>query len=209
MTRKFFEIAFTPDVLEAQQEAYGRTYAASPAEIEPLTATERAFIAERDSFYMATVNQDGWPYLQHRGGGAGFLRVLDERTLAFTDLPGNRQLVSVGNISGDRRVSLFLMDYAGRRRLKILGRAKTRAVDEELLTRLYGDDERPEKVERVVIIEIVAYDWNCPKYITPRFTDVEVQGYLGSYKERIAELEAELATVRGKSASERQRGENR
>lgn len=198
-SRKFYDIAFTADVLAAQRENFGRSYVAEPTEEDPLTASETEFIAARDSFYMATVNRDGWPYLQHRGGTRGFLRVLDERTLAFADLSGNRQLISVGNVVGEKRVALFLMDYVGRRRLKILGRARTVEADAALLRAAYGDEAPPEGIERFWVIEVAAYDWNCPKYITQRFAAEDVEESVEAYEDRIAELEAELAAYRDAS----------
>jgi ferredoxin-NADP reductase/predicted pyridoxine 5'-phosphate oxidase superfamily flavin-nucleotide-binding protein len=150
-------------------------------EIAALGPMEIAFIAERDSLYQGTVGESGWPYVQHRGGPPGFLKVLDERTLGYADFSGNRQYLSVGNMAGDDRVSLFLMDYAQQRRLKIWGRA--RLVDESLEPELIARLESPgyrARVERGVVIHIEAYDWNCPKYITPRYTKAQVDELLQS-----------------------------
>jgi len=183
MARAFAKISFTPDVQAVQTEmgsrmAY-RTAELGEAEEVVLGAAEQAFIAERDSFYQATVSQTGWPYVQHRGGPVGFLKVLDDRTIGYADFSGNRQYISVGNLRGDDRVSLLLMDYPQRRRLKIWGRA--RAVDERtepaLLAKLESPDFRA-PVERGIVIRVEAFDWNCPKYITPRYSRNEVEALL-------------------------------
>lgn len=183
MARAFAKISFTPDVQAVQTEMGSRTaYRATElgeAEEVMLGSAEQAFIAERDSFYQATVSQSGWPYVQHRGGPVGFLKVLDDRTIGYADFSGNRQYLSVGNLRGDDRVSLLLMDYPQRRRLKIWGRA--RALDErsepELLAKLELPDFRA-LVERGIVIRVEAYDWNCPKYITPRYRQNEVEALL-------------------------------
>ena len=183
MARAFAKISFTPDVQAVQAEmgsrmAY-RTAELGDTETVALSEFEQAFIAERDSFYQATVSQTGWPYAQHRGGPAGFLKVLDAQTIGYADFSGNRQYLSVGNLRGDERVSLILMDYPGRQRLKIWGRA--RVVDErsepELLSKLELADFRA-PVERGIVIKVEAFDWNCPKYITPRYSQREVEALL-------------------------------
>lgn len=134
---------------------------------------EKEFIAARDSFYMATVTPDGWPYIQHRGGPAGFLHVVDERTLAFADYSGNKQYISAGNLAVNDRVSLFLMDYPNQARLKVIGHARVleRGADSEIEKRLRK--ERGARVEGVVVIDVVGYDWNCSQHITPRYTKDE------------------------------------
>jgi len=183
MARAFAKISFTPNVQAVQTEMGSRmAYRAAElgeAEEVALGAAEQAFIAGRDSFYQATVSQTGWPYVQHRGGPVGFLKVLDDRTIGYADFSGNRQYISVGNLRGDDRVSLLLMDYPQRRRLKIWGRA--RAVDERtepaLLAKLESPDFRA-PVERGIVIQVEAFDWNCPKYITPRYSRNEVEALL-------------------------------
>ncbi|MGR8942371.1 MAG: pyridoxamine 5'-phosphate oxidase family protein [Gammaproteobacteria bacterium] len=183
MAKAFAKISFTPDVQAVQTEMGSRmAYQAAElgkAEEVVLGDVEQTFIAERDSFYQATVSQTGWPYVQHRGGPAGFLKVLDDRTIGYADFSGNRQYISVGNLRGDDRVSLLLMDYPQRRRLKIWGRA--RSVDERtepaLLTKLESPDFRA-PVERGIVIRVEAFDWNCPKYITPRYSQNEVEALL-------------------------------
>jgi hypothetical protein len=196
--KRYAEIAFTPRVQELQ-EAHGsrRSYARRAAgENETLGPDERSFIESRDSFYMATVNSDGWPYIQHRGGPAGFLKVLDDRTFGFADLSGNKQYVSVGNLAGDARAALFLMDYPSQTRLKIFARVRTveRAEDPALVERLtvagYGG-----RVERALIFTLEGYDWNCPQHITPRYTADEIAEAVAPLRERIAELERRLAAA--------------
>ncbi|MGI9389323.1 MAG: pyridoxamine 5'-phosphate oxidase family protein [Boseongicola sp.] len=153
----------------------------------------RDFIATRTSFYMATVGETGWPYVQHRGGPPGFLTLLDDALVGFADYKGNKQLISKGNLTGNDRVSLFLMDYARKARLKIIGHAKMilGEDDPELAAQLETVGQGP--VERLTTIRIVAYDWNCPKYIEPRFTEAEIETMLGP---RIKELTDENARLR-------------
>ncbi len=179
MAHKFAAIAFTESVREVQQALGSRAgYAAMDDGEERnhvLSAREADFIAARDSFYMASVSETGWPYVQHRGGPGGFVRVLDERTLGFADFSGNRQYVSVGNVRKDDRVSLFFMDYPNRTRLKLLGRVRiVSPEDSELLGRLALDDYRA-AVERGFLIHIEAFDWNCPQHITPRYTEAQIE----------------------------------
>ncbi|MGR8936131.1 MAG: pyridoxamine 5'-phosphate oxidase family protein [Gammaproteobacteria bacterium] len=183
MARAFAKISFTPDVQAVQTEmgsrAAYRSAELDAAEEVALGVFEQEFITGRDSFYQATVSQTGWPYVQHRGGPLGFLKVLDERTLGYADFSGNRQYISVGNLRGDDRVSLLLMDYPQRRRLKIWGRA--RVVDERSEPELLAKLETPEfraPVERGILIRVEAFDWNCPKYITPRYSEREVEALL-------------------------------
>lgn len=170
MSHQFAEIMFTKGV-KAAQEQYGsrarlERFGAMAGPNDELTDREAGFIAERDTFYMATVNEDGWPYVQHRGGPPGFLRVLGPKSLAFPDFRGNAQLVSVGNVSSNDRVSLILMDYPNRRRLKILGHMRVENSETEL-------PDSGAKVERLIHIDVKAFDWNCPQYITPRYTESE------------------------------------
>jgi predicted pyridoxine 5'-phosphate oxidase superfamily flavin-nucleotide-binding protein len=198
MGNRFAEIAFTPAV-QAEQEAHGsrasyaRFLAGAPSN-DRLGSQEVEFIRARDGFYVASVGETGWPYVQFRGGPPGFLRALDERTLGWADFRGNRQYVSVGNLGGDDRVALILMDYAERRRLKILGRAELREVgsDGGLLSRLVVSGYKA-VVERAVVVRITGFDWNCPQHITPRFTLEELEPTVAPLRRRIAELEAMLA----------------
>jgi predicted pyridoxine 5'-phosphate oxidase superfamily flavin-nucleotide-binding protein len=191
MAGKFLELAFTPNVLAAQQKYFGRAQNLPPQpERDTLTDDEAQFIQSRDSFYMATVSEAGWPYVQHRGGKPGFLRVIDPTRLAFADYKGNRQMLSAGNLTGNDRVCLFLMDYPQRTRLKVLGHARVADAREhpELVAQFAGMEERG-IVERIFLIDVVSYDWNCPKYITPRFTITEVEEAVAPLRARIAELE--------------------
>jgi predicted pyridoxine 5'-phosphate oxidase superfamily flavin-nucleotide-binding protein len=194
MAANFLKHAVTDSVRKAQEHYFGRsqTFADAP-ERDALTEDERAFIETRDSFYMATLSENGWPYIQHRGGRPGFLRVVDPQTLAFADYRGNRQTLSTGNVAANNRVSLFLMDYPQRARLKILGHARVEDAREhrELVEQLAEPDVQS-IVERLFFIDVVSFDWNCPKYITPRYTAEEVQEVVTPLKARIAELEAKL-----------------
>jgi len=197
MAHKFAEIAFTPVVRAIQVEEGSRTGYARMDEGDDynhrLGDREAIFIAARDSFYMASVGETGWPYVQHRGGPAGFLKVLDERTIGFADYAGNRQYVSTGNFRSDNRVALFLMDYPNRRRLKMLGRVRTVELDEpELLARL-EDNDYPAQIERGFIIDVEAFDWNCPQHITPRFTEAQVEGQLTALRTENRHLKDLLA----------------
>lgn len=196
MGHKFAEIAFTPRV-KSEQERSGsrRSYARleeGDSNHDRLGPKEAAFIAERDSFYMATVSETGWPYMQHRGGPAGFVRVLDDKTIGFADFAGNRQYVSVGNLQGNQRVSLFVMDYANQTRLKLLGRARLVGPGEGALLKRFQVADYRARIERGIAITIEAYDWNCPQHITPRFTQAQVLSMVAPLKERIAALEARL-----------------
>ncbi len=194
MARAFARISFTANVQQVQIEMGSRSayQDAEVGEIEEVVLgdAEQSFIAARDSFYQATVSQSGWPYVQHRGGPAGFLKVLDERTVGYADFSGNRQYLSVGNLRGDNRVSLFLMDYPQRRRLKIWGRA--RVIDDrsepDLLTSLELPDFRA-PVERGILIQVEAFDWNCPKYITPRYSQREVEALIAQVRHPAPKIE--------------------
>jgi predicted pyridoxine 5'-phosphate oxidase superfamily flavin-nucleotide-binding protein len=197
MPHHFANIAFTPTVTRLQEEqgsraSYARMQAADGPVNLYLSEVEAEFIAARDSVYMATVTETGWPYIQHRGGPMGFLRVLDDRTLGFADFRGNRQYISLGNLSTDDRVSLFLMDYPNRRRLKILGRARAVGLeDTPTLARLDLPDYRA-RIERGFLITVEGFDWNCPQHITPRFSMEQIDGVTAPLLSRIATLEAAL-----------------
>ena len=158
-----------------------------------------AFIRARDSFYMATVSETGWPYIQHRGGQPGFLRVVSPTELAFADYKGNRQMLSTGNVAANDRVCLFLMDYPQRTRLKILGHARVEdAREHPELVASFSEPEMKRLVERVFLIAVVSYNWNCPQYITPRYTAAEVELAVAPLRARVAELEAELKAKGGR-----------
>jgi predicted pyridoxine 5'-phosphate oxidase superfamily flavin-nucleotide-binding protein len=169
---------------------------------DALGPQETAFISQRDSFYMASVSETGWPYMQHRGGPKGFLHVLSPSLLGFADLRGNRQYVSVGNLQHDDRVALFLMDYPHQTRLKILGHAEIHEGDAkaaELLPQL-NPNERNSIPERIILIRVEGFDWNCPQHITPRFTAEDLQEALAPVQQKIAALEAENEELRSKLA---------
>jgi len=194
MAAKFQEIMFTDSVRGAQQEYYGqpRPIMHAPGG-DALTEDEIAFIHARDSFYMATITETGWPYVQHRGGAPGFLRVLSPAQLAFADYRGNRQLISTGNLAVGDRLMLFLMDYPGRTRLKIIGHACIEdARQHPDIVEQLAEPEIRDKVERLCFIEVVSYDWNCQQHITPRYTAEEIKGIVAPLQQRIAELESQL-----------------
>jgi hypothetical protein len=196
MAFKFHELAFTDSVRRAQEEYYNQS---RPVRHVPgpdaLTRDEIDFIQARDSFYMATVSETGWPYVQHRGGALGFLRVLSPAQLAFADYKGNRQLISVGNLAVTDRVMLFLMDYPQRTRLKIMGHARLEDARKhpELVAEL-AEPEVRDHVERLFFIDVVSFDWNCSQHITPRYTVEEIKGIVAPLQQRITELEAQLKT---------------
>jgi predicted pyridoxine 5'-phosphate oxidase superfamily flavin-nucleotide-binding protein len=180
MAHAFSGLMFTPTVKSLQErfgsrDSYRRFEAPEAPARDRLGADEAEFLAARDSFYMASVSETGWPYVQHRGGPPGFLKVLDDQSIGFADFRGNRQYVSTGNLLTDDRVSLILMDYPHKRRLKLLGRARIVEPDTgpDILARLEIPDYRA-RVERGVLIHVEAFDWNCPQHITPRYTLAEL-----------------------------------
>ena len=202
MSYGFLDIAITPSV-KAAQEANGVAELWSDFKgqraFDRFTENEAAFIAERDSFYIATASETGWPYVQHRGGPKGFLRMLDDRTLAFADFRGNRQYISIGNLAADNRASLILMDYAGRRRLKIYARVETKSLkDNPELAEAVATPGYRAKPERAMLLHLEAFDWNCPQFITPRFTESEIAQALAPVHQRIEKLEAENRMLREK-----------
>lgn len=198
MPHRYAELAFTAAV-KAAQDHYGARQDNQRLEAQfgpndRLTERETAFIAQRDSLYLATVSETGWPYVQHRGGPSGFVRILDANRLAFADFRGNKQYISLGNIAGNDRCALFLMDYLQRKRLKILGRLHMQDVgdaDPDLVERLRPYPYRA-AMERVAVIEVQAYDWNCSQHITPRYTETQLREAMAPLQARIAELEARI-----------------
>lgn len=201
MPHQFYAEVLTPSVLAAQEHTYGRSLRAPPSTHRDLLGSDEAeFIERRDSFYLATVTSRGWPYLQHRGGPTGFLKVLEPSRLCFADFRGNRQLVSTGNLQDCDRAALLLMDYPQRQRLKILGHV--RVLDPKghraLADHVASAALRP-KVERLFLIDVVGFDWNCPAHITPRFTLEETERAEEPLRRRIAELEAALRQAGGSS----------
>jgi predicted pyridoxine 5'-phosphate oxidase superfamily flavin-nucleotide-binding protein len=205
MSRGFAQIAFTPAVKEQQRKHGSRQSYARMEQSEQsgdaadrLGPDEREFIATRDGFYMASVSETGWPYVQYRGGAKGFLHVVDDRTLGFADLRGNKQYVSTGNLLQDNRVALFLMDYPAQSRLKILGRAEIHEGDaaaRDLIEKLRAPEEKT-PVERALLIHVEGFDWNCPQHITPRYTQEELTEFLGPMRRRIEALEQENERLR-------------
>ena len=197
MPRSFADIAFTPSVQALQLKHGSRAqYARMQARATQtaLTVREREFLGQADSFYLATVSETGWPYVQHRGGPRGFVRVLSASQIAFADFRGNLQYVSAGNVARDDRVSVIVVDYAGRRRLKLLGHLRLVDVtdaDAALVAAVALPGYRA-TVERIAIVDVVAFDWNCPQHITQRFTVDQVDAITQPLEARIASLEDEL-----------------
>jgi predicted pyridoxine 5'-phosphate oxidase superfamily flavin-nucleotide-binding protein len=200
MSHAFAAIAFTPSVKAAQQRDSSRASCARNFEADPTAFNDRLgdqeteFISAQRSLYMATVSETGWPYLQHRGGPLGFVKVLDDKTLAFADYAGNRQLISVGNLAVNDRVALILVDYAQRLRLKLLGRlaVKDLASQDALASRLIDPAYRA-RPQRAMLISVEGFDWNCPQHIPVRIDAEDVQRALDARDQRIALLEARLA----------------
>jgi len=204
MSRRFQELAFTPLVKEHQKEhgsrrQYERMEQSSPPG-NTLSPTEQDFIQRRDSFYMASVSETGWPYVQHRGGPMGFVRIINPGLLGFADLRGNKQYVSLGNLEHDPRVALFFMDYPNQTRLKILGRVEVHEHDPEApaLIESFRPTDKSQVSERVILIHVEGFDWNCPQHITPRYTIEELEEVLAPVREKVAALEAENAALRDK-----------
>jgi uncharacterized protein len=202
MSESFYEIAFTPGVKEQQSEhgsrrQYERMETALAGRNQ-LGSDEQQFIALRDSFYMASVSETGWPYIQHRGGPPGFVHVLRPDLIGFADLRGNKQYISLGNFAHDDRVALFFMDYPNQTRLKILGHAEIHEHDDAAAT--FIDQLRTAEpnavVERAILIRVSGFDWNCPQHITPRYTLPELETHLAPLRKRLAALEAENAKLR-------------
>ncbi len=205
MGRRFAEIAFTPLVKE-EQRLHGSRHQYERVENsndlgDRLGANEQEFIRERDGFYMASVTETGWPYIQYRGGHVGFIHLLDDRTLGFADLRGNKQYISTANLKHDGRVALFFMDYPTQSRLKILGNATIHEGDAEagkLIASLRVPDEKTPP-ERAVLIHVEAFDWNCQQHITPRYSEAELTKILDPMRRRLEALEAENKRLRSDS----------
>lgn len=200
MARAFAQIAFT-DSIKAAQTRYGSRRAYQKFEMaeergDRLSERETDFLARCDSFYMGSVSETGWPYVQHRGGPKGFLKVLDDRTLAFVDFRGNKQYISVGNLTWNDRVALFIMDYPNQQRLKLWARARLvdRDQDPQLIARLQASSYEA-RVERAIVLNIEAFDWNCPQHITRRFSEAEVERMIALLLEENRALKAQLAQV--------------
>jgi predicted pyridoxine 5'-phosphate oxidase superfamily flavin-nucleotide-binding protein len=205
MSYGFLDIAGTPGVLAAQaamssDRVWSKFIGGRP--FLRLTARELDFIAERDSLYMATVSETGWPYVQHRGGAPGFLKVVDEATLAFADYRGNRQYISLGNLGANDRAALILMDYPRQARLKIFVQVEVVALEADAALReLVLDPGYRARPERILRLRVKAFDWNCPQHITPRFTEQEIAEAVEPLRQRLVTLEAENNELRARLAA--------
>ncbi len=188
MGHRYAKLMFSPAAKALQSQGRSRDTYAQMEQGEDynylLSDKEARFIRQRDSLYMASVSESGWPYVQHRGGPPGFIKVLDAATLGFADYRGNRQYISAGNVQSNNRVSLFLMDYPNRRRLKVAGRLEFVDPDDARLQALLDPNYRA-RIERGVLIHIAAFDWNCPQHITPRYTDADIDRMV---EQRLREL---------------------
>ena len=203
MSYKFLDLVSTPSVRAAQAANGSREMwekFKGHRTFDRFTEDELVFIAARDSFYMATVSETGWPYVQHRGGPPGFLKVLDDKTLGFADFRGNLQYISVGNVAANDRAALILVDYPNRARLKILAHVEMRSIDadSELAARLSLPSYKAKR-ERACLLHLETFDWNCPQHITPRFTIDEIQAATAPLQARIAQLEAENQALRAQA----------
>lgn len=203
MSHKFYDLTFTPSV-KAAQEHYGtrKNYArfeGGEPDFHGLTDAENDFIEARDGFYMATVSEDGQPYIQFRGGPRGFLKVIDDRSLGYADFRGNLQYISVGNLKANDKAAIFLMDYAQQSRLKLLVRVEVKDAKDapELIEKLTMPDYKA-KIERAMILHVEAFDWNCPQHITPRYTMDEVRSMIEPLNQHIEKLEREVEQLRKK-----------
>lgn len=201
MPYHFLEVAVTPSVRAAQADMgvdqiwLGENDRPS----DTLTENEIAFIATRDSFYIASVSETSWPYVQHRGGKTGFLKVVDLQTMAFADYRGNRQYISAGNFAANDRASLFLMDYVRRTRLKVYAHVERLTLDADpSLTDLVSDPTYRGRAERIFKLRLEAYDWNCPQHIIPRYTEQQVEQAVAPLRQKLQQLEAENAALRAR-----------
>jgi len=199
MAQTFLKTLFGPRAralqeIDGSRAAYARMEAQA-GEIDILTPRELAFLAARDSFYIASRSETGWPYVQHRGGPAGFLRPISGNRIGFADYRGNRQFLSTANVAADDRVCLFLIDYPARRRLKMIGHARTSDDPDEIAALMIPSYEA--EPERAFLIDIVGFDWNCPQHITPRFTEAEVAEGTRPLLKELARLRARVAELEG------------
>jgi predicted pyridoxine 5'-phosphate oxidase superfamily flavin-nucleotide-binding protein len=204
----FRSLVFTPLVKKLQEKygsrrQYERMENSGPAQ-DRLTPFETEFLAGRDSFYMASTGSSGWPYVQHRGGPKGFLKVIDDHTLAFADLRGNKQYITTGNLLTDDRIALIMVDYPRQGRLKILGHVEIFEGEkaEGWLDRVRMPEEKT-GIERVFVIHVEAYDWNCPQHITPRYTVEEIREGMKDFERRVVALEQENKELRKELAAVR------
>ena len=202
MSYGFLDVAITPSVRAVQARVGADRiwqHFKGHREFDRFTENEVAFIADRDSFYMATVSETGWPYVQHRGGPRGFLKLIDDHTVAFADYRGNRQYISTGNLMADDRACLFLMDYPRRARLKIYAHVETLALDDDPdLTALVTMPDYRARLERIFRLRLKTFDWNCQQHITPRFTEHDIAEAVRPLRDRLAQLESENAELRAR-----------
>ena len=202
MARSFAAVAFT-EAVKAMQEKHGSRSAYARMEkdsyTDGLTQNEIDFIAQRDSFYIASFGENSFPYIQHRGGPKGFVKVLDAKRIGFIDFRGNMQYISVGNIATNNNVALIMVDYPAKARLKILARAEiVELKDAPSLYDLLDLDDYKFKPERMMVLHVEAYDWNCPQHITPRYTVEDIEEAFAGQRNHIAKLEAEVKELRQK-----------
>lgn len=199
MAKNFATIAFTKAVRDMQEKLGSRaSYARMERDsyVEGLTENEITFIAERDSFYMASIGENNFPYIQHRGGPKGFLKVLDEKRLGFIDFKGNMQYISVGNLATNNNIALIMVDYPARARLKIYAKAEIIELkDDPSLYDVLDLKEYKFRPERMMVLTIEAYDWNCQQHITPRYTVADIELAFASQRNRITQLEAEINSL--------------
>lgn len=202
MAQNFASLAFTPEI-KVLQEKYGSRPGYERMEkrmvVTGLSENEIDFISDRDSLYMASIGENGFPYIQHRGGPKGFLKVIDSSTIAFIDFSGNKQYISVGNLATHKNVSLIMVDYASRSRLKIYAKAEILELkDNPALLQKITLENYAYKPERIMLLTIEAYDWNCPQHITPRYTTEEIEAALIPQREYIKKLEDEIKVLKSK-----------
>ena len=200
MAKNFAAIAFT-DAVKAMQEKLGSrsSYARMERDtyVDGLTENETDFIAQRDSFYIASIGENNFPYIQHRGGPKGFLKVLDAKRIGFIDFRGNMQYISIGNIATNNSVALIMVDYPARARLKILAKAEiVELTDDPVLFDLLELDDYKFKPERMMVFNIEAYDWNCPQHITPRYTVEDIEEAFAGQRDHVEKLEAEIKELK-------------
>ncbi|HTL10446.1 MAG TPA: pyridoxamine 5'-phosphate oxidase family protein [Chitinophagaceae bacterium] len=200
MAKNYPSLAFTETIKKLQEKAGSRaSYARLEKKVyvEGLTENEIGFIGHRDSFYLASIGENGFPYIQHRGGPPGFLKVLDAKRIGFMDFRGNMQYISVGNIETNNKVSLILVDYPARARLKILATASiVELKDDPALYQLLDLPDYSFKAERMMLFHVEAYDWNCPQHIVPRYTVEQIQEAFAPQVNRIAQMEEEIKNLR-------------
>ena len=202
MAKNFATLAFTDAVKAMQEKAGSRSsYARMERDVyvDGLTDNEMNFITQRDSFYMASISENNFPYIQHRGGPKGFIKILDEKRIGFIDFRGNMQYITVGNIATNNNVAMIMVDYPARARLKILAKAEILELkDDPDLFELLDLEDYTFKPERMMVFHIEAYDWNCPQHITPCYTAEEIEAALAGQRNHIDKLEAEVRALKNK-----------